>query len=186
LWQEAKAIKKFRGFIMSKFKVGLYVRVSTDDKGQSVNNQLNVLKSWAERLGYDIIIYIDEGVSGASFNRPAFIKLRSDARQNLFKGILVWSIDRFSREGISQTFAYIQELERFGVWVQSYQESWLNTADAMLKPLLLAMWSWMASYERERISQRVKAGIQRQKNLGHYRGGRPKKNPCLPSLVGKV
>jgi DNA invertase Pin-like site-specific DNA recombinase len=45
----------------------------------------------------------------------------------------------------------------------------------MLKPLLLSMWSWMASFERERMSQRIKAGIQRRKNLGNYTGGRPGK-----------
>lgn len=157
-------------------KIALYVRVSTDDRGQDVENQLVVLRDWARRLGYDEVLeYKDEGISGANSNRPAFIKMRADARQNLFKGILVWSIDRFSREGISQTFAYIQELDRYGVFLRSYQDSWLDTADSMIKPLLLAMWSWMASYERERISQRVKAGIQRKKNIGQYRGGRPKK-----------
>lgn len=166
-------------------KVGIYARVSTDDKGQDVENQLVVLREWAKRLGYDEILeYKDEGISGANYNRPAFIKMRADARQNLFKGILVWSLDRFSREGISQTFSYMQELDRYGVFVKSYQESWLDTADPMLKPLLLSMWSWMASFERQRISQRVKAGIQRRKNLGVYKGGRPRKTPPLNRLEG--
>jgi DNA invertase Pin-like site-specific DNA recombinase len=157
-------------------RVAIYARVSTDDKGQDVENQLTVLRDWAKRLGYDEVLeYIDKGISGANSNRPAFIKMRADARQNLFKGILIWSIDRFSREGISQTFAYLQELERFGVFLRSYQEGWLDTADSMIKPLLLSMWSWMASFERQRISQRIKAGIQRQRNLGVYKGGRPGK-----------
>lgn len=159
-------------------RVAIYARVSTDDKGQDVENQLVILRDWAKRLGYDEILeYKDEGISGANSNRPAFIKMRADARQNLFKGILIWSIDRFSREGISQTLAYINELDRFGVFLRSYQDSWLDTADIMIKPLLLSMWAWMASFERERISQRVKAGIQRKKNIGQYRGGRPKKTP---------
>lgn len=159
-------------------KIALYARVSTEDKGQDVENQLVVLRDWAKRQGYDDVLeYKDEGISGANSNRPAFIKMRSDARQNLFKGILIWSIDRFSREGISQTLAYIQELDRYGVFLRSYQESWVDTADSMIKPLLLSMWAWMASFERQRISQRIKAGIQRRKNLGNYRGGRPRKYP---------
>lgn len=156
-------------------KVAIYARVSTEDKGQDVENQLTVLRDWAKRLNYEVTEYKDEGISGANSNRPAFIKMRSDARQNLFKGILIWSIDRFSREGISNTLSYIKELERYGVFLKSYQESWLDTADSMIKPLLLSMWAWMASFERERISQRVKAGIQRKKNIGQYKGGRPKK-----------
>lgn len=159
-------------------KVAIYARVSTTDLGQDVENQLSVLRDWAKRLGFDEVIeYVDNGISGANSNRPAFIKMRADARQNLFKGILVWSIDRFSREGIGQTLAYIKELERFGVFLKSYQESWLDTADPMIKPLLLSMWAFMASFERERMSQRIKAGIQRRKNLGNYKGGRPRKYP---------
>jgi len=161
-------------------RVGIYARVSTEDRGQDVENQLVVLREWAIRLGYDEILeYTDKGISGANSNRPGFIKMRADARQNLFKGILIWSLDRFSREGISQTFAYMQELDKFGVFIRSYQESWLDTADGVMKPLLLGIWAWMASYERQRISQRVKAGIQRKKNIGQYKGGRPKKTPPL-------
>lgn len=157
-------------------RIAVYARVSTDDKGQDVENQLVILREWGKRLGYDEILeYKDEGISGASSNRPAFIKMRADARQNKFKGILIWSLDRFSREGISNTLAYITELDRYGVFLRSYQENWVDTADTMIRPLLLSMWAWMASFERQRMSQRIKAGIQRRKNLGNYMGGRPRK-----------
>jgi site-specific DNA recombinase len=165
-------------------KVAIYGRVSTDDKGQDVDNQLSVLRDWAKRLGYDEILeYKDEGISGANSNRPAFIKMRADARQNLFKGILIWSLDRFSREGISNTLSYIQDLERHKIFLKSYQESWLNTDDVGMSRLLLAIMSWVAEFERKRIAERIKAGIQRQKNLGHYKGGRPRKKtpPPFPS-----
>jgi DNA invertase Pin-like site-specific DNA recombinase len=111
--------------------------------------------------------------------------MRSDARQNLFKGILIWSLDRFSREGISNTLVYIQELEKHKVFLKSYQESWLSTDDQGMSRLLLAIMSWVAEFERKRIAQRIRAGIQRQKNLGHYKGGRPKKTPPqVPSSKG--
>ena len=171
-------------------RVVIYARVSTDDKGQDVNNQVDVLRKWASNNNFEIVKeFIDEGVSGANSNRPAFLKMRSEARQRRFNGILVWSLDRFSREGISQTFAYINELEKYGVFLKSYQEGWVDTADPLVKPLLISMWSWFASFERDRLSQRIKAGIQRQKNIGQYKGGRPKKHPPLSEsskkLVGK-
>ena len=40
--------------------------------------------------------------------------------------------------------------------------------------IILAVMSWAADFERRKISERTKAGIQRQKNLGQYKGGRPK------------
>lgn len=158
-------------------KVAIYARVSTDDKGQDVENQLSVLRDWAKNLGYDEVIeYKDIGISGANSNRPDFIKMRMDARQNKFKGILIWSLDRFSREGISNTLTYIQNLNQYNIFLKSYQESWLNTDDQGMSRLLLAIMSWVAEFERKRIAERIKAGIQRKKNIGQYKGGRPKKN----------
>jgi len=163
-------------------KVAIYSRVSTEI--QDVENQLVVLRGWAKSLGYDEIVeYQDVGISGGNSNRPAFIKMRADARQNLFKGILVWSLDRFSREGISNTLVYIKELEKHKVFLKSYQESWLSTDDEGMSRLLLAIMSWVAEFERKRIAERIKAGIQRQKNLGNYKGGRPKKKTTV-SLGG--
>jgi len=167
-------------------KVAIYARVSTDDKGQDVENQLVILRDWAKNLGYDEVVeYKDEGISGANSNRPDFIRMRSDARQNKFKGILIWALDRFSREGISNTFAYIQELDKHKVFLKSYQESWLSTDNEGVGKLLLAFMSWYAEFERQRISQRIKAGIQRRKNIGQYKGGRPRKHPpqSEPSII---
>ena len=159
-------------------KVAIYARVSTDDKGQDVENQLVILRNWANSLGYDEIIeYKDIGISGANSNRPNFIRMRMDARQNKFKGILIWSLDRFSREGISNTLAYIQDLDKYKVFLKSYQETWLNTSDEGMSRLLLAIMSWTAEFERKRIAERIRAGIQRRKNLGNYKGGRPRKIP---------
>jgi hypothetical protein len=47
-------------------RAALYVRVSTSDRGQTVENQLEPLQEAAGRLGWSIVsIYQDEGVSGA-------------------------------------------------------------------------------------------------------------------------
>jgi DNA invertase Pin-like site-specific DNA recombinase len=45
----------------------LYVRVSTSDRGQSVENQLAPLQEAAGRLGWSIVaVHRDEGISGAT------------------------------------------------------------------------------------------------------------------------
>jgi len=47
-------------------RAALYVRVSTTDRGQTVDNQLQPLQEAAGRLGWTVVaIYRDEGVSGA-------------------------------------------------------------------------------------------------------------------------
>ena len=57
-------------------KVGIYARVSTSDKGQDVNLQLNPLREFARARGFEIYDeFIDEGHSGSKESRPAFDKL---------------------------------------------------------------------------------------------------------------
>ena len=46
-------------------RAALYVRVSTSDRGQTVENQLQPLQEAAGRLGWTVLaIYRDEGISG--------------------------------------------------------------------------------------------------------------------------
>lgn len=169
-------------------KIALYARVSTIDKEQNPENQLVILRSWAKQLNYDEVVEYVDYASGGDSNRPEFIKMRMDARQNKFKGILVWSLDRFSREGILNTMDYIRDLGRYNVFLKSYQDTWMNTEDSAMRDLLISIFAWVANWEKQRISDRIKADIQRRKALGIYKGGRPFKKKELnlpPSTVGE-
>lgn len=165
-------------------KVALYARVSTIDKEQNPENQLHVLRDWAKQLGYNEITEYVDYASGGDSNRSEFTKMRMDARQNKFKGILVWSLDRFSREGIANTMNYIKDFTNYKVFLKSYQDTWLNTESDMMRDLLISIFAWVASYEKKRISERIKADIARRKALGVYKGGRPKKINLPPSTIG--
>jgi DNA invertase Pin-like site-specific DNA recombinase len=156
-------------------KVALYARVSTTDKEQNPENQLHTLRGWATQLGYSVTGEYTDYASGGDSNRPEFRRMRMDARQNKFNGILVWSLDRFSREGILNTMDYIKDLGNYNVFLKSYQDTWLNTENSMMRDFLISVFAWVASYEKQRISDRIKADIRRRKALGIYKGGRPKK-----------
>jgi DNA invertase Pin-like site-specific DNA recombinase len=165
-------------------KVAIYARVSTIDKEQNPENQLTVLRSWAKQIGYEEITEYTDYAHGGDSNRPEFTKMRMDARQNKFKGILVWSLDRFSREGILNTMDYIKDLGQYKVFLKSYQDTWLNTENDMMRDLLISIFAWVASWEKQRISERIKADINRRKALGCYKGGRPRKT-SPPQLMGE-
>jgi len=163
-------------------RVALYARVSKDEKAdderyQNPENQLSPLREFARSQGWEVVKeYIDQK-SGASPNRPAFKELRQDAHKNLFDGVLIWKIDRFSREGISTTLAYIEQLKTLNIWIKSMTEGWLDTQNAGIGELMLAIMAWAASEERKKISERTKAGIAEKKKRGEWKGGRPKN--CL-------
>jgi DNA invertase Pin-like site-specific DNA recombinase len=101
-----------------------------------------------------------------------------NAKERKFDIILVWSLDRFSREGISNTLGYLEKLGNSGVALKSLQESWLDTSDQGMGKLLIAIMSWVAQQERQRISERTKAGLIRAKadgkSLGRPSGAKDK------------
>jgi DNA invertase Pin-like site-specific DNA recombinase len=159
-------------------KVAIYARVSMDEKEkdhrfQDPENQLISLRDFCKLRDFEIVgEYIDKW-SGADPNRPAFKKMFSETYT--FNAIIVWKLDRFSRETLLQTLAYLEKLKSQGVAVISVTESWLDTReDNPYSKLVLAIMSWMAEEERRRISQRTRAGINKLRAIGQYNGGRPK------------
>ena len=153
-------------------KVVIYARVSKNDESQDPQNQLNPLRDYAKALGGEIVEEYVDLASGGSGDRQRFLQMLNDADKHKFDLILVWALDRLSREGISNTLGYLERLKRNGVALKSLQESWLDTRDEGLGQLLLAIFSWVAQQERKRIVERTKAGLERAKRQGK-RLGRP-------------
>ena len=161
-------------------RVALYARVSMDESAndkryQEPENQLEPLRNWAKSQNWEIVEEYVDKASGADHNRPRFQNMLNDGMLLKFNSILVWKLDRFSREGISHTLAYIEKLRSRNVAVKSFTESWLDTSkENPISEVILALLSWVSAEERRKISERTKLGIQRRKNLGVWKGGRPK------------
>lgn len=147
----------------------LYVRVSTTDKGQDVENQLHELRVYVKRSGWVISKEYVDYVSGKSGERDAFKQLFEDASRKLFDVVLVWALDRFTREGVYQTFDYVRKLTLNGIQFESYTEAHFRTTGPAGE-LMLAIAAWIAKQERLRISERTKAGIERARRAGKHCG----------------
>jgi len=144
----------------------IYARVSTDDQGQNPENQLGPLRKYAESLGFLVYKEYVDYASGGNSNRPQFQAMLSDARKGEFNIILIWALDRFSREGILNTLNYLKVLKSHNVALKSLQESWLDTREGGMGELLIAIFSWVAQQERIRLSERIKAGLKGKQNVG--------------------
>jgi DNA invertase Pin-like site-specific DNA recombinase len=150
----------------------------TDDgskRYQEPENQLVPLRQFAKAFDYEVVAEYIDRASGGDGNRPQFKQMFKDAFQMKFSGVIVWRLDRFSREGISNTLSYVQRLKQSRVWLKSMSESWLDTKDENITELVLSVLAWAASEERRKISERTKAGIARLKAIGQWKGGRPRK-----------
>ena len=78
-------------------KVALYCRASTSTKDQTTENQVRELKSYSERMDYEIVKIYEAEVSGAKSreSRPAYNELCKNAFLKKFDIIIGWDISRF-------------------------------------------------------------------------------------------
>jgi DNA invertase Pin-like site-specific DNA recombinase len=151
-------------------RIAIYARASKSDESQDPQNQLNPLHDYAKAIGGEIISEYVDLASGKSNERENFLRMLNDADTRKFDLLLIWALDRFSREGISNTLGYLERLKRNGIAIKSLKESWLDTQDAGLGQLLLAIFSWIAQQERMRIVERTKAGLERARREGRKLG----------------
>ena len=153
---------------MSSIKCAIYLRVST--KSQDTSNQLQPLKEYAQRCGYEVVeVYEDKGVSGVKNSRPSLDKMVLDARRRKFSMILSWSIDRVGRN-MTHLCGFVDEMNQLGVNLYFHQSS-IDTTTSVGK-MFFHIISSVASFERELIRERVIAGLERARNSG-VRLGRP-------------
>ena len=101
----------------------IYARYSSDKQNeQSIDGQLRYCREYAERMGYAVVgEYVDRAMSGTKDNRPEFQRMISDASKKVFQFIIVWKLDRFSRNRYDSAI-YKSRLKKFGVRVLSATE----------------------------------------------------------------
>lgn len=169
-------------------KVVIYARVSKDEassdgKMQNPENQLVPLRQFAKAMNYEVTREFIDYASGGDSNRPEFHKMLGEVRQRHFDLILVWALDRFSREGMTNTLSYIKQLREYKTALKSLQEPWLDTSQQGVSDLLLGIMSWVAEMEKKRISDRTKAALSRKKAEGMKLGRPWHKNKSPPIAI---
>jgi len=152
-------------------KAIIYARVSTDK--QDTDNQIAQLSSWLISRGWELAgIYQENESAWKNGHQKELARLMDDARKRRFEAVLVWALDRLSREGPLAILTFVTRLKSYGVKVLSYQESWTE-APGELGELLYAIAGWVAKMESQRRSERTKAGLARAIKAGTMLG-RPK------------
>jgi len=156
----------------------VWARVSTTD--QRAENQLTVLREWAQRRGLEVVCELvtedsawqaGNGAKGREFD-AARAELLNGARLGHYQVVLIWALDRLSRRGAEDTLATLRRLSEYGIDVRSHQEDWLRTSSPEVRELLIGIFAWLSRQESARRSERIKAGLARRKSEGKPVGGR--------------
>jgi putative DNA-invertase from lambdoid prophage Rac len=150
-----------------RVRAGIYARVSTQDQ-QTLPMQSRAMREYAARRGWTIAMQVKEVGSGAA-QRQMREKLIEAARRREIDVVLVWRLDRWGRS-VTDLLATLQELEHLGVGFVSLTEALdLTTPAGRAMAALLAVF---AEFEREILSERVRAGLAHARQNGR-RLGRP-------------
>ncbi len=102
----------------AEWRTAVYARLSIEDSGiknsDSIEMQINLVKHYVEQRPYLTLkdIYIDNGSSGTSFERPSFNRLMDDIRRGSINCVVVKDLSRFGRNYI-ETCEYIDKIFPF-------------------------------------------------------------------------
>lgn len=150
-------------------RIALYTRVSTTDKGQTVENQFMSLRADCKHRKEQIVIEEQDYISGTKERRPGLDRIFAAAANHEFDVLAVWSLDRLTREGALRTLQIIQDLGKLGITFRSLQEPYFDTGGPF-KDVIVSMAACLAKLEREKIVERVKAGLERTRAAGTILG----------------
>ena len=147
----------------------IYARYSCDAQTeQSIEGQLHVCKEYAERNGIVILdTYIDRAMTGTNDNRPDFRRMIKDSAKRLWNMIIVYKLDRFSRNKY-ETAIHKKTLKDNGVKVVSAMENIPDTPEGIILESLL---EGMNQYYSAELSQKVRRGMRETRLKGYYQGG---------------
>jgi len=111
----------------------IYARFSSHSQNeQSIEGQLKACYEFAQREGYIVIgEYIDRALSGKTDNRPQFQKMIADSAKRHFEIIIVYQLDRFSRNRYDSA-TNKAKLKKNGVRVLSARENITDDASGVL------------------------------------------------------
>lgn len=154
-------------------KVAIYIRVSTVHQVDkfSLPMQRRDLSTYSELiLGIpDYEIFEDAGYSGGNTDRPAYQNMMTRIRKGEFSHLLVWKLDRISRNLLDFAAMY-EELQRLGVAFVSKTEQF-DTSTAMGVAMMQIIMVF-ATLERRTTAERVTATMLSRAHSGQWNGGR--------------
>ena len=152
-----------------------YVRVSTEEQareGYGLAAQEHAVGAYCQAQGWQLVeVYVDAGRSGKSMRgREELARLLANAAAGRFQRVVFWKLDRLARN-LRDLLDICDRLEALEVGIVSIQEA-IDTgtpAGRMVRSFLGAV----AEFEREVITERIKAGIAEKARQGELVGPVP-------------
>ena len=157
--------------------VGIYVRLSRDDErageSLSIENQKSLLVRYVNEKGWILHdIYVDDGISGTTFEREGVQRLLTDAKCGIINTIVVKDMSRFGRNyiQIGQYIDYVFPMYhiRFIAVSDNIDTGSNNTIAMDMMPITNVFNEWYAANTSRKVRQIFIANAKRGKsNMSH-------------------
>ena len=159
--------KDFRQFV-------IYSRKSKfTGKGESIENQVEMCRKYiathySQEEADAALVYEDEGFSGGNLERPQFKKMMRESRNQQFAAIVVYRLDRISRN-IGDFAKLIEDLSDRNIDFVSIKEQFDTTSPMGRAMMYIA--SVFSQLERETIAERIRDNMHELAKTGRWLGG---------------
>ena len=148
--------------------IAAYMRVSTSE--QTIDLQRDAINALCARHpDWNIVEYIDQGVSGAKDSRPALDKMMADARRGKIDRVVVFKFDRFARS-TAHLLRALEEFQALHIDFVSVTEA-IDTSTPMGRMTFTVLGA-VAELERSLTIERVRAGQKAARARGRHIGRR--------------
>lgn len=162
------------------FNVGIYIRLSQEDKGklyesdsESVINQKELLKNYVKSNYFNLVDeYVDDGYTGTNFDRPGFQKLLEDIKSKKINCVIVKDLSRLGRDHVLTGY-YIETFfpennVRFISILESY-DSFKNQASNDSSTFIIAC----NDYYSKQNSIKIRNVLNNKRKDGKFIGSKP-------------
>ena len=142
-------------------------------KGESIENQIEMCRRYifahyGQKAAEGALVYEDEGFSGGTLERPRFKKMMNDSQKIEFSAIVVYRLDRISRN-IGDFARLIEELGSRKIDFISIREQF-DTSSPMGRAMMYIA-SVFSQLERETIAERIRDNMRELSKTGRWLGG---------------
>jgi len=154
-------------------KIAIYARKSKiTETGKSIENQISKCKSYADLKfdahDEDILVYQDEGLSGFYSDRPQYMQMLQDIKDNKIQAVICYKFDRISRRTLD-LLNMVEQLKQKKIAFISCTDE-VDTSSKTGK-IIMSLLASIAEFERDIIAERISDNMYELAKEGRWLGG---------------
>jgi len=165
-----------------QIKAVIYARCSTEESRQDVEVQLIELRRYCQAYGWQYDEVSEYGSGYKSNNQPKLEELIENIRLKRYNVLVVFSVDRFSRQSPSKINALLDTIvEQYKCRFIALQQG-IDSENELTWHVVKPLFTYFANKFSKDLGEKIKKGIAQKRAKGVYNGGRPAKKADIDTI----